>query len=762
MKSVVRLIFRFRIPVLAVAAALTVFFAWNMRSLRVNSDVISYLPKTDPAVELFNHVGDAFGGNDLALVAVRSDSLFSYGTLSALRDLTGKVKTIPRVSSVMSLTDVLDIRSGADNSVEIAKLIDADAIPRSADSLAAVRKYTMSKERYQGTLISKDGTATMIIIQLAAGSDRAALIDTLRGIVNDAHIPGKVYLGGAPVLIQEIASVIFSDLTRLIPLVSILIILTLMVSFGTIRGVVIPLVAVLMSTIWTLGTMAILNVPLTIISDIIPVLLIAIGTAPSIHILSKYDEDLARYGSTGEQAQSAFAEVGWRVLLAGATIVLGFSSFIFGSYLTMIRDFGIFSSLGVVYTLVISLIVIPSVLTFLHPHKRAGKKGAVTGSAAKATFVAGLMEKTARIVTERKTSVFCASAILLLCGIWGAPRIERKVDIIDYFKDNSSMKITENVIEHDFGGSRPVYIHFKGDMQSPAVLKEMIRVEKALKARGVLGSPLSVADLIEEMNDIMEGRKAVPESRDKVVNLYFLLEGQDILSRLVTSDRSEGLVQGMVGMMDVRKLRETVSAIDSITATVDPAVARVSHTGMPVVYQHLDKSLIESQVQSFGIALIVIFAILALQLRSIIGGITGLTPILLTVILMFGIMGVGHIPLDIATVLTAAIALGIGIDYAIHFSVRYRQYHRVGESSAPAIAMTLETTGKAILINALAVTMGFITLFFAQLVPLQRFGGLVAITMVGSALGAITLLPSLIMILKDRFVKSSTQGGSHA
>src|SRR5208283_1975818 len=107
--------------------------------------------------------------------------------------------------------------------------------------------------------------------------------------------------------------------------------------------VLVPLSAVAMSTIWVLGLMGLLRVPLTLISDIIPALLFAIGTAPCIHILSKFDEDVSRYGSAGEESLSAFREVGIRVILAALTIVLGFSSFIVGSYLTAIRDFGIFS-----------------------------------------------------------------------------------------------------------------------------------------------------------------------------------------------------------------------------------------------------------------------------------------------------------------------------------------------------------------------------------------------------------------------------------
>jgi predicted RND superfamily exporter protein len=179
----------------------------------------------------------------------------------------------------------------------------------------------------------------------------------------------------------------------------------------------------------------------------------------------------------------------------------------------------------------------------------------------------------------------------------------------------------------------------------------------------------------------------------------------------------------------------------------------VGHTGMPLIYRHLDDSLVKSQVQSFIIALVFIYLLIAFQLRSFIGGLFGLIPILLTVVLMFGIMGFAKIPIDVATVLAASVALGIGIDYSIHFSIRFKTFYkgmgRVGE----ALDNTLKTTGRAIIINVLAVTMGFVTLLFAQLVPLQHFGVLVAITMIGSGLGALTLLPATILMTKAGFMK---------
>jgi predicted RND superfamily exporter protein len=189
-------------------------------------------------------------------------------------------------------------------------------------------------------------------------------------------------------------------------------------------------------------------------------------------------------------------------------------------------------------------------------------------------------------------------------------------------------------------------------------------------------------------------------------------------------------------------------------APIEEVTFKVEYTGIPLIFKHLDESLLKSQIESFIYAIIFIYILLVLQLRSFVGAFFGLSPILMIVALMFGVMGLTGIPLDIATVLAASVALGIGIDYSIHFSIRFRNNYRSIPDHLKALDLTLNTTGKAIAINVLAVTMGFLTLLFGQLVPLSRLGILVAITMVGSGLGALTLLPSLFMVTKGRFIEN--------
>jgi hydrophobe/amphiphile efflux-3 (HAE3) family protein len=733
-------------------AIATLFMGWSMRNIRVNSDIMSYLPENDPAVKIMNEIGDMFGGNELIMVLVKMDDLFTEKNLNSIKHITDEFRNTEGVSSVTSLTNVMDIREGIDSTIEIAKLIDPENIPINPDSLHKLKQYILEKDRYKGSIVSSDGNSSLIVCQLDPDIDKEKMVHILRKITAESNINGAIHFGGVPALLDELSKVILKDLFKLVPIVSLLIIFTLFFSFRTARGVIVPLLSVLMSTIWTLGTMTLFNVPLTIISDIIPVLLIAIGTAPCIHILSKYDENLACYGAASNYSLLAYKDVGWRIVLASSTTIMGFLSFIFGSYLTMIREFGIFTALGVTYVLLIALIFVPALLTFICPKKKnAAIESDIT--AEKNTLIAVIMNKLGLIVSSKYRTVIILALLLVIAATMGIPSMKRKVDITDYFRDGSAPKVTESLIEKEFGGSRSVYVRFEGDIQDPAVLREMEKVQNSLQALGTVNNTLSIVDLIKEMNKIMSGTETIPDSREKISNLWFLLEGEELVSRLVNSDKSVAIIQGMVGVMSVEKMGAIVSSVDSLTLLVDNNVCKVAHTGMPLIYKHLDESLIISQIQSLIIAIILILIILTIQLKSVLGGLAGLSPILLSVTVMFGLMGFASIPIDVATVLTGSIALGIGIDYAIHFSVRYKMYHKKDENPAEAVKQTMSTTGKAIIINALAVSMGFFTLFFADLVPLQRFGFLIVIIMIASSVGALTLLPASIMILKERFIR---------
>ena len=361
------------------------------------------------------------------------------------------------------------------------------------------------------------------------------------------------------------------------------------------------------------------------------------------------------------------------------------------------------------------------------------------------------MNKFSTFILKNAKAVLIIAVIACMAACFGIPRIERKAEIIGYFNPKSNIRKTEAMMDKQFGGSIPIQILVRGDIQDPSVLTKMKQMEHYLETEGEVNNLLSIADLIEEANDVMGEGKQVPDSKAKVGNLFFLLEGEEIMNQLINQDKSEAIIQGTVPSGQSTRQRVLTRNIDHFIRDANSESVAFLQAGPLLAIQHLDESLLHSQIVSLVLAMVLICICVVLLLRSFIAGLIGLIPIGFTLIIVFGFMGFARIPLDIATVLVGSIAIGTGIDYTIHFINRFKNERKSGKNMVDALSITMQTTGKAILINVMTVTLGFSVLVFANLIPLQRFGMLVAITTLGSGLGAMTVLPAIILLAKMNF-----------
>ena len=370
MQKFSKFVIKFRKAIILITIIITLVLGYFLKDLKINSDITSYLPKDDPAVKLFDYIGEQYGGTSIAMIALEADDVFNKETIEQLSYLTSQFKLLEGVAYVTSLANVLDIKSD-EYGMEIGRLIDEYNLPQSAEELQKLKSYTLSKDMYRGRLISDDSKTTLIVCKLREDIDKIETARNLKEIIKQSGLKEKVYFGGLPFQMIDITSIIRSDLTFLVPLILLLIMISLFISFRSLRGVFLPILSVSMATIWTLGIMSIMKIPLTVISDIIPVILIAVGSAYSIHVISKFDEDIAIGEDRSKHLENALSEIGVPVILTAITTIAGFVAFIFGSYLSMIREFGLFSSLGVLFALITSITFVPSVLALMPEKGRA-------------------------------------------------------------------------------------------------------------------------------------------------------------------------------------------------------------------------------------------------------------------------------------------------------------------------------------------------------------------------------------------------------
>jgi len=545
-------------------------------------------------------------------------------------------------------------------------------------------------------------------------------------------------------MMNDINDLIVSDIVWLVPIVFIVIAIILLLSFKSFRGVLLPLLTAGLAVVWTMGLMAVTGYELTIISNIIPVVLLAVGSAYTIHVINSINHN--KLADRKQALLQALRYIIVPVILAAVTTAIGFVSFVFGAYLTMIKGFGIFTAVGTLIALILSLFFVPALISGLSMYS---KKTVIENEEKQTILTHKILLPLVKFLFKHPKYTLTAWGVLLILCIGCITLIKTSVNMADYFKKDNPTRVAEDVMQKKFGGSLPVFVVFEGDMQSPEVLKMMISTEHFMKEDPNVEITQSVADLIEQMNDAMDEGKKIPDDKAKIVQLWFLLDGQEVMPQLVNDDLTKGIIQSKFASVDSKEIEVFTAKMNRFIEDNSNEHCKIELTGMPSVYVKLNSSLINSQYNSLLIAIVMVVLIVGLILRSASKGIFAAIPVVATIIVLFGFMGITGIPLDIATVLVASIALGIGIDYSIHVITGFNKHLIDNGDTEKAIEETILHSGKAIIINVISVSAGFLVLLFSQIVPLQNFGLLVAISMFGSGFGALTLLP-VILILVNR------------
>jgi len=247
------------------------------------------LPDDDPVAKLYKDVGKKYGGNDMGMIVLETKDVFSTEVLEHVKQITDSLKITEGISTVTSLTDIIDIKN-VDGGIEIGKLIDEYELPNTQPKLDSLKDYVFSKDMYKGSIVSDDGTATLIMFTLLDDVDKQAVAKEVKDKVIALNLPEKLYFGGLPMMMNDIADLIMADLIWLLPIVFILIAFILLLSFRSARGVIMPLLTAIIAIVWTLGIMVLLGFELTMISNNIPIILLAVGSAYTIHVLNRINQ----------------------------------------------------------------------------------------------------------------------------------------------------------------------------------------------------------------------------------------------------------------------------------------------------------------------------------------------------------------------------------------------------------------------------------------------------------------------------------------
>ncbi len=751
MEKLSRIIVKFRVVIIVITFGLTIWLGYQIKDLKMDSDIINSLPTNDSIAMMYKNIGNKFEGNSMGMVILKTDNIFKTSVLQDIKRISDTLSTIPGISTVTSLTNIIEIK-GDETGIDVGHLLDEYDLPKTTVQLDSLKKHVMSKDMYKGNIVSNDGTSTIVMFTLVEGTNKQKVAQQVKTKISAMHLSENIYFGGLPMMMDDVGRLMRNDMTTLLPITFIVIMIVLFLSFKSLRGVIMPLLSAAISILWVLGLMQMLGYNLDLITNELPIVLLAVGSAYTIHVINRINEEKGK--DRNKALIKAVAYITIPVFLSGITTVFGFASFIFGAYLTMIKHFGIFTSLGVFFALIISLIFIPALISTFKLYRKKNIIHKTTLSKRDTLLEKQLLQPFTNLINKHPKYILTVSLLLVAFSAIGIIFIKTSVNMTNYFEKDNPTRITEDLMQTKFGGSLPIFVDFKGDIQNPYVLKTMSATEKYMKRFPFVKTTESVADLIKQMNEVMEEGKKIPNSKAKIQQLWFLLDGQDIMSQLVTDDFSEGIIQARFASSDSKDMKDFVNYMNKFIKAHSSSRCKITLTGMPSVYVKLNESLIKSQFTSLGLAVLLVVFVIGLILKSYKKGLYAAIPIIATIIILFGFMGYAGIALDVATVLVASVALGMGIDYSIHIITHFYNDLKSTNDISQAINETLMVSGKAIIINVVSVAAGFLILLFSHIVPIQNFGLLVALSMVGSGFGALTILPVILLIANKKRKKN--------
>ncbi|NLM40554.1 MAG: MMPL family transporter [Firmicutes bacterium] len=756
MKWLIKSILRRPWLYIAAAVVLTLVLGAFIPRLQFDASIMNMVPEDDPVLTELLEVTEDFGSQELFAVALRADNVYTPEVLRKIDSLAATIAALPGVSSVETPLNIQYIDSGFFG-IDIRPI--TESVPQTVEEIAAFRT-AFETTPYAGRLITADGTGAMLLVQFEPWEDeeKQKVVDQIEDIVRGLQGPEEFYVVGDLYVFNYTEHAMRQDLVKLVPFVVVVIIVVLYLTFRSPMGVLIPFMTVLASLLWTIGLMAYFEVPVSIISMVLPVILLTLGVASGIHILNKYQELLAQGFEKNEALERTFEDITAPVVMAALTTSAGFISLV-TAFVQPIREFGVFTAFGVFAAMVLSLTVVPAILSLVNPP--AAKQKQVEQK--RSGLLQSILESAAGVAINKGSWVLVIAGLLIAVVILGASRIRLESNIINYFAADTPIRRSTALVEDVFGGSMQLAVVFDtgqpDGIKDPEVLQKIEQAQAYLNSFATINHAMSIVDILKTMNQALwDGDPdffTLPATREAVAQqlLLFTMQGGSGLDSLVSYDYQQALINAQMKTLDAQELAAVIAAVEdymerefgsgpNLTVTV---------TGTPKVMMRLMDRYVQTQISSLVSSTIGVGLIVMLLMRSITLGLLCLVPLVFTIAVNFGVMGFIGIPLDAVTSIIASLVMGIGIDYAIHYVSRFRLERDAQPSFEAAVHNTSITSGRAIIYNAIALVAGFLVLAFSESFrAIAIFGYLMALTMVVSSAATLLIIPVLLDLRENR------------
>ena len=759
------------VVVLLAAGALAVS---QFGKLGIEFQTTTLLDQKDPELKIYEelHETRTWSQNEFAVVCASGVDWTSEEGATLLRALVTDLEASPEVGGTMSLLNIPLLRQNPDQKPNVLALAGAGMKyigGRAPINHESARTELLDHELATGSLISKDGRSTNVLVYLRVPEPGAPgtattqarwqqLVDGLRTVRTqwEGRLPERLRLAGVPLVYTYIMERVAHDLQVFGIAAAVLFSLGLLVIYRKIRYVILPLVTSLLPVLAILGYMAIAGVPFTVITSNLPLLLFVIALPYTIYLIERYLErrHLHPQEDGGEAIVRAAQSIWLPCVFSTLTTMAGFAAFT-TSGIVPVKMFGILMTAGSLLSLLLVFLFLPSALQPWRPvPPPSPSSSAATGTGGFGRLSAGF----AQLALTRPRTIIALSTLVLAVSIAGTFRLTAENKFTSYFWPSSDVYQGLEFIDQNLGGTSTLEIYLRsgkvGHFKSAEGIASVAAVEQYFHAVPEVGSLRSLPALIREARKTFRP-EWFPSMQDGA--LVSLVQGmapelfQDIMS---PDGRTASLQVRFKETAPTLNRRQIIEGLEAHLASLKDSSLQgleIETTGIFVLYANMLNSLIDSQRDTLGFVVGSIYLMLLLLFRKFRLALVVLVPQALPAVTMLGVMGWGGIPLDLVTVMSAAIALGVGVDSAIQYTMRYREEIALDGDPRAALSRTHATVGRAIWVATSIIVLGFAVLVTSDFFPSVWFGLLTGLAMLMSQFSALLTLPSLFLWLGERW-----------
>ncbi len=747
-------IIKYRWAIIAMSFALAAGLGLLIPSSETDPDIRNYIPHNMPSRVTNDSIEKEFGVQDMIIVLFTDSTILKPGDLRQVKEVDRAMSRMEGIGMVNSLFTARKIE-GIDGMMVVDPLIDR--IPETAEEMETLMQDILANRFARDIVMSSDMTAAAITGTITSTVSEYETLNRIDSVIAAQHGDAQILTGGLPYIRQFINGDVNHDAMILIPIALLIMLTVLKLSLGNWRSVLIPFTVVILSTVITLGMIPLLGWKFSIIMSLAPIILISVANNYGIYLVSRHQElsrsDLPVTGK--EMVRAITGSLNMPILFSGLTTIAGLLGLLTHSIIPA-RQVGILAATGVTLALAMSLLMIPALIYMQHT---PGRKPLPRRSV-KDDLISRTLAMISSVVKRRPGRVLLVSMVLTLLIGTGMFFLRIDTNQENFFPHKHPIRRASEIINSKFGGSQTVSVMISGDIKDPVLMQKIDDLTQHLKGSEGVGGVFSISDVVREMSKALyepaeEGYDMIPSSSAAIAQmfeLYNMSGNPDDFKQLMNFDNTKAHLLVRLSKPDNKIVRDLRDDIKSFTADFP---ASVTTGGYAIIMIDFAQKIINGQVSSLALALIIVLILLTVIFRSLKGGLIGSIPLAASIIIQFGVMGITGVAIDAATALLSSIMIGVGVDFTIQFLWKYKNELRKGASREEAISETYRTTGRSIVINGLSVIAGFSATLFSGFLSIRFFGYLTLLAIGSCLIYAIIVMPAFMLYFKPKFIEAN-------